>query len=187
MQAAAIRVLAAGGVLLVAQAVILHFMGQPTTSATHSLMIWAGQVHSPENSQQLSDWYTFSHVIHGILFYLGLWFFFPRMPMWKRFVIAVAIESAWEIFENTPMVIEHYRQQALAQGYVGDSVINSLSDTCAMMLGFLFASRAPIWATVAAALGFEAFTIYSIRDSLGLNILGFVWTPEFIAKWQSGN
>lgn len=173
--------------LVMAQAIILHLMGQPSVSATHSLMLWAGDVHSPENSQQLSDWYTFSHFIHGFLFYLLLWFFFPHWPVWKRFVAAVCIEVSWEIFENTPMVINHYRQQALAQGYVGDSVINSVSDTCAMIIGFLFASRAPLWATLTAAAGFEAFTLYSIHDSLGLNILGFFWTPEFIAKWQSLN
>jgi hypothetical protein len=171
--------------LLAFQALVLHLMGHPSVSTTHSLMLWAGEVHSRENSQQLTDWYTFSHIIHGFLFYFGLWLLFPRLPVWQRFILAVACESAWEILENTPVVIRHYRQQALAQGYVGDSIINSLSDSCAMMLGFFFASRIPVWATVAAALGLEAFTMYSVHDGLALNILGFFWTPEFIAKWQS--
>ena len=172
--------------LLAVQAFVLHAFGQPTMSLTHSLMLWAGDVHSAENSQQLSDWYTSSHVIHGFLFYLALWFFFPKLPVWKRFIIAVAIESTWEVFENTPMVINHYRQQTLAQGYVGDSIVNSLSDTCAMILGFLFAWRAPIWATIGAAIGLELWVLYWIHDNLALNVLGFFWTPEFIAKWQSG-
>jgi len=172
--------------LVALQALVLHFMGHPSVSTTHSLMVWVGEVHSRENSQQLTDWYTFSHVIHGFLFYVGLWLLFPKIPVWKRFILAVACEAAWEILENTPMVIRHYRQQALAQGYVGDSIINSLSDTCAMMLGFFLAWRMPVWATVAAAFGLEAFTIYWVHDGLTLNILGFFWTPEFIAKWQSG-
>ena len=167
------------------QALALHLMGQPSVSITHPLMLWVGDVHSRENSQQLTDWYTFSHIIHGFIFYFALWLLFPKTPLWKRFILAVAIEAAWEIIENTPMVIRHYRQQALAQGYAGDSILNSLSDTCAMMLGFFFASRIPVWATVATALGLEAFTIYSVHDGLMLNIIGFFWTPEFIAKWQS--
>jgi hypothetical protein len=115
--------------LLAFQALVLHLMGHPSVSTTHSLMLWAGEVHSRENSQQLTDWYTFSHIIHGFLFYFGLWLLFPRLPVWQRFILAVACESAWEILENTPVVIRHYRQQALAQGYVGDSIINSLSDS----------------------------------------------------------
>ena len=167
------------------QALVLHFLGQPSVSATHSLMLWAGDVHSAENSQQLTDWYTFSHIIHGFIFYGLLRYFFPKMPVWKRFLWAVAIESAWEITENTPMVINHYRQQALAQGYVGDSVINSVSDTLAMMLGFLWARFGPVWATVTAGIGFELFTGYFIHDGLTFNVIGMFWTPEFIAKWQN--
>ena len=187
MTPAIARTLGITALLVLLQALVLHFMGQPSASATHSFMLWAGDVHGAENSQQLTDWYTFSHLIHGFLFYLALSFIFPKMPVWKRFVLAVGIEAAWEIFENTPMVINHYRQQALAQGYVGDSVINSVSDTCAMMLGFLFASRAPVWLTVTAALGFELFTGYFVHDNLILNIIGFFWTPDFIANWQNGS
>ena len=181
-----LKIVLAPVALLALQALVLHLMGQPSLSTTHSLMLWVGDVHSRENSQQLTDWYTFSHIIHGFLFYLVLWLLFPTMPVWKRFILAVACESTWEMVENTPMVIRHYRQQALAQGYAGDSIVNSLSDTCAMIFGFFLASRIPVWATVAAGLGLEAFTIYSVHDGLTLNIIGFFWTPEFIAKWQSG-
>ena len=109
-------------------------------------MVWAGDVLSAENSQQLSDWYTFSHIIHGFIFYGALSLLFPRLSVFQRLAIAVSVEVAWEITENTPMVIQHYREQALAQGYTGDSVINSISDTVFMILGFLFAWRAPVWA-----------------------------------------
>ena len=172
--------------LLALQALVLHLMGHPGLSTTHSFMLWVGDVHSRENSQQLTDWYTFSHIIHGFIFYFVLGLLFPKMAVWKRFILAVAFEAAWEMIENTPIVIRHYRAQALAQGYAGDSILNSLSDTGAMMLGFFLASRIPVWATVAAALGLETFTIFSVHDGLTLNIIGFFWTPEFIAKWQSG-
>jgi hypothetical protein len=85
------------------------------------------------------------------------------------------------------MVINHYREQALAQGYTGDSIINSLSDTCAMIIGFLFASRAPVWATIALALGLEAWVGYSIRDNLTLNIVNLIHHFDFISSWQAGN
>lgn len=172
--------------LLTAQTLTLHFFGQPLLSKTHALMLWAGDVASVENSQQLTDWYTFSHIIHGFLFYLALWYFFPRLTIWQRLAIAVGIEVAWEIAENTPMVINHYREQALAQGYFGDSIINSLSDTCAMMAGFLFAWRMPIFFTIALGIFFELWVGYSIHDNLTLNVVGLFWTPEFITKWQTG-
>jgi len=171
--------------LIALQAFILFLFGQPLVSRTHSLMLWAGEVRSAENSQQLTDWYTFSHVIHGFIFYLALWYFFPKLTIWQRLALAVGIEVAWEITENTPMVIKHYREQALAQGYFGDSVINSVSDTCAMMLGFLVAWRLPILATVAIGVFLELWVGYWIHDNLTLNIIGFLWTPDFIARWQN--
>jgi hydrogenase/urease accessory protein HupE len=107
------------------------------------------------------------------------------MPLFARFAFAVGIEVAWEILENTPMVIEHYREQALAQGYVGDSILNSVSDTLMMVGGFILAWRLPAWASVALCILLEVFVMYMIRDGLALNIVGFVYTPEFIASWQS--
>lgn len=148
-------------------------------------MLWAGDVLSSENSQQLTDWYTFSHVIHGFIFYGLLWYFFPRMNLLARLALATGAEAGWEMLENTPMVIDHYRQQALAQGYVGDSVLNSISDTVAMIAGFLLAWRLPIVATIVLAVGFELFTGYFIHDGLLLNIIGMFWTPDFITNWQN--
>ena len=183
---AVLRALVAAVLLLALQAGALYLMGQPPFCECGSISLWSGVVLSAENSQQISDWYTFSHIIHGLLFYLGLWFFFPRMPMLWRFALAVGIEVSWEIFENTPMVIEHYRQQALAQGYIGDSILNSISDTIAMILGFLLAARAPAWASVGLVLALEVYVGAMIRDNLTLNILGFFAQPEFISNWQSG-
>jgi hypothetical protein len=173
-------------ILLALQAAVLHLFGQSLISKTHSLMLWAGDVLSAENSQQLSDWYTPSHIIHGFVFYFALWAIFrQRLTFWQRLAIATSIEVGWEMLENTPMVINHYREQALAQGYFGDSVINSLSDTAAMILGFFLAWRLPILTSVAICIGLELWVGYWIHDNLILNILGFVWTPEFIANWQT--
>ena len=108
------------------------------------------------------------------------------MPMAKRFLLALGAEAAWEVFENTPMVIEHYRQQALAQGYIGDSILNSISDTIAMAFGFFLAAKWPVFVITLLAIGMEVFVGFAIRDNLFLNVLGFVYQPDFITTWQTG-
>jgi len=175
-----------GGVALVAvQAIALYFMGQPSICECGFVKVWEGVVLSPGNSQHLSDWYTFSHILHGLLFYVGLWFLFPRLSVWARLLLALGIEIAWEILENTPMVIDHYRQQALAQGYTGDSVLNSVSDTIAMVVGFLLAWRLSVWTVVIIGLVLELFVLYVIRDNLTLNILNLIHQFDFISAWQA--
>ena len=171
---------------IVFQVLALSSLGQPPICTCGYVKLWENVVLSSGNSQHLSDWYTFSHVIHGFLFYLALWFFFPRMPLKWRLALALGIEAGWEVIENTPVVIDHYRQQALAQGYTGDSIINSLFDTLAALLGFLLAWRLPILAVVALGVGLELFVGLMIRDSLALNILNFIHVFPMIATWQAG-
>lgn len=166
------------------QAVILILLGQPIVCECGAIKLWEGQVLSSGNSQHLMDWYSPSHIIHGFAFFFLLTWLFPRMPVAARFALAVGMEGVWEVIENTPMVIDHYRQQALAQGYIGDSVINSLSDTFMAALGFIAASRLPWWAVVLIAILLECFTIYMIRDGLLFNIIGFV-APNLLGAWQA--
>jgi Protein of unknown function (DUF2585) len=172
--------------LLTAQASTLYFFGQPPICTCGYVKVWEGNVLSSENSQHLTDWYTFSHIIHGFIFYGILWALFPRMSVLHRLVLALGVEVAWEIIENTPMVIQHYREQALAQGYTGDSIINSVSDSLAMVAGFLLAWRLPLIATFAVPLALEAFVAYEIRDNLTLNIINLIHTFPAIHNWQSG-
>jgi hypothetical protein len=172
--------------LLGLQAFVLHLFGQPTIAADGTIKLWEGVVQGVGNSQHLSDWYTFSHVIHGLIFYAVLRWLFPQFTLGQRLLIAAVAEMGWELIENTPMVINAYRQQALAQGYTGDSGINSLSDTFAMIAGFLFASRAPVAYSIGIAIFLEAWVGYSIRDNLTLNVLNFLHHFEFIERWQSG-
>lgn len=172
--------------LIAVQAGVLYLFGQPPICTCGDVKLWEGVVLSSGNSQHLTDWYTFSHIIHGILFYLGLWYFFPRMDVWKRFLLAMGIEVAWEIIENTPMVINHYREQALAQGYTGDSILNSVSDTIAMVFGFMLARRLPVWVVVLLALILELFVAYMIRDNLTLNVMNLIHQFPAISSWQAG-
>lgn len=173
-----------GVALLVIQATVLYLFGQPVICTCDYIKLWEGVITSAGMSQHLSDWYSFSHIIHGFLFYLFIWAIFPRLSVWQRMLIAMSLEIGWEVAENTPMVIEAYRQQALARGYVGDSIINSLMDTGMMMLGFVLAWRLPMWIIVTLAIAMEIGVAYFIHDNLTLNIIGFIHHFPAIDAWQ---
>jgi hypothetical protein len=172
------------GIMLV-QALVLHGMGRVWLCTCGRIRLWVGDIWSPELSQQVTDWYTFSHFVHGILFYGLLRLFLPHLPVITRLAIAVGIEATWEIAENTPWVIEAYRAQALARGYVGDSVLNSLSDTLSMMAGFALAWKLPWRLTLALAVVMEIAVGYLVHDNPTLNILNFIHRFPAIEAWQS--
>lgn len=172
--------------VLALQATALHAMGQPTICTCGILRPWQGDVLGPENSQQLTDWYTFSHVLHGMIFYAGLRIFAPRLPLLAALGLALGIECAWELLENSPAVIDRYRAQALAQGYSGDSIVNSLSDTCAATLGFVLARTLPTRWSIGFAVAAELFTGAMIHDNLTLNVIQLVHPVDAIAAWQTG-
>ncbi len=172
--------------ILVAQIVILHLMGRLWICECGTVKLFEPVVNSPGNSQHLADWYTPSHIIHGFLFFGLGWLILRRAPLSARLSLAVVIEAAWEIAENSPIVIDRYRTTTMALGYSGDSIINSGMDTVFMALGFLAASRLPVWATVAIAIFFELFTGWLIRDNLTLNVLMLIWPVEAIKTWQGG-
>lgn len=164
----------------------LYLMGQPLICDCGYIKLWHGVVFSSENSQHISDWYTPSHVIHGFIFYWILYILFPKQSVWMRLFLATTIEVGWELFENTDFIISRYRETTIALDYFGDSIINSVSDTLAMIAGFLFAWRAPILATIILAIVLELFVGYIIRDNLTLNIIMLLYPFEGILEWQKG-
>jgi hypothetical protein len=134
----------------------------------------------------LADWYSPSHLVHGILFYAFLWLVARRWPVERRFLVALIVEATWEVVENTPMVIDRYREATAALGYTGDSVLNSLSDVAMMALGFLAARKLPVWASVLLLLALELVPLLVIRDNLTLNVWMLLAPSETIVSWQSG-
>jgi Protein of unknown function (DUF2585) len=173
------------GILLALHIGSLILLRQPIICTCGYVKLWHGNVLSAGNSQHITEWYTFSHIIHGFCFYLLMWFLFPRIPITQRFLLSLGIETGWEILENTLWLIQMYRKQALAVGYSGDSVINSVFDSVAMALGFVLAWRLPVWITIVLAVAMESFVGYFIHDNLALNILNSVHQFDFIREWQN--
>ncbi len=177
--------------LIVALAVALLFaMDRPPICTCGEVKLWHGVVQSNGNSQHVTDWYSPSHFTHGLIMYFFAWLLWRR---WKLFggrparwalPIAVLVEAAWEVIENTPMVIDRYRAVTVSWGYTGDSILNSAADIGWMVVGFLVAARLPVRASVALAIALELLTLWTIRDNLTLNVIMLFWPIEAIRQWQ---
>ena len=172
--------------VLAAAAVALRWQGRLWVCSCGRLLPWVGDAWSPDTSQHLFDPYSFTHVLHGFAFYGLLALALPRAGWRWRLWLGVALEAAWEVFENTEFVIRRYREATAALGYTGDTVVNSLGDVIACALGLLLARWLGALRTALLFLATEVVLLLWIRDSLLLNILLLLYPSETLKAWQSG-
>ena len=170
---------------------ILLAMGRPPICECGYVKLWHGQINDAGNSQHIADWYTPSHIIHGMIFYLLGWWLFVKRGIggangtrWGL-PLAVFLEAAWEVAENTPYVINRFRAVTANFGYSGDSVLNSFADIGWMAFGFWLALRLPWQVTLVLALIGELVAGYVVRDNLTLNVIMLLFPIEAIAEWQA--
>ena len=160
--------------IVAAIAALMFWMGRLPICKCGYIKLWHGGRGDSEISQHLADWYTYSHVLHGVIFYFLLWFVFRgRLSVAARLVIATLIEGAWELFENTPFIINRY-QDGGAATYTGDSIINSIGDLLAMMTGFGLTALLPVWATAALFVATEVTLYILIKNGFLLDFLGLL-------------
>ena len=171
--------------MIAMQALIEHAMGRVTICTCGYVKLWEGAVNSAGNSQHLSDWYSFSHLIHGFCFYLLFWLVGRRWPIGARFLAAIFLEISWEIIENSSFIIDRYRAETISLNYYGDSILNSVSDTLTAALGFWIAYYLPVRATVLVALAMEIGVGIAIRDNLTLNVLMLIHPIRAVKAWQT--
>jgi hypothetical protein len=175
------------GIALVAlQALTLWFMGRVVICTCGTVKLWHGIVQSSENSQQIFDWYSFSHVLHGFAFYWMMRLLLPRSPFGLWLALAIAFENFWEILENSDFIIDRYRTATISLDYFGDSIVNSVADNAAMIFGFAVAHKLPVWILIAVAAVIELALLWWIRDNLTLNIVMLLYPFAAIRNWQAG-
>lgn len=160
------------------------WMGRSPLGPDGKFGLWEGDIWSSENSQRFADPYSFSHFVHGVLFYGFLWLVALKLPVRYRLLMALAVEAGWELLENSPLIINRYREATIALGYTGDSVFNSLSDVLMMAIGFLFAARARTWVSVVVIIAMEVGCALWVRDNLTLNIIMLIHPFNAIKAWQ---
>ncbi len=161
-------------------------MGRSFLGPDGKFAFWEGSIWSAGCSQRLADPYSFSHIAHGIIFFAFLWLVARRLSVRHRFLIALLMEAGWELLENSPLIINRYREATMALGYAGDSIVNSLSDLSMMSLGFLLAWRANPWVTALVLVAMEVGCAIWVRDNLTLNVIMLIYPIDAIKVWQMG-
>lgn len=172
--------------IVVAATVMLAIQGRVVWCEAGDYLPWSWTIMSRHNSQHIIDAYSFTHILHGILEFWLIGLVFYKLPLTWRFVIAMFIESTWEVVENTSYIINRYREATLSLDYFGDSITNSLADIVCCGIGFAIAKKIGYWWSLALFIVTETILIFTIRDSLLLNILMLLYPLDVVRQWQLG-
>ena len=172
------------GLVLLLVIVLLRAEGRMFLCDCGHFAVWTSDACSSQTSQQLFDPYSFTHVLHGFLLFWLMALLFRRLSSSWQVLLAVLLEGAWEVFENTPFVIHKYRTETAALGYQGDTIVNSLGDLTCALVGFLLARKLGVrWSLIFFLLVEVVLTLW-IHDSLLLQILMLIRPVQAIKLWQ---
>lgn len=174
-------------VFVASMIVALYFQGRVWWCSVGDLSVWSSEIWTTHNSQHFVDPYTFTHILHGILYFWLAQLFFGKLPLGWRFVLVVSIECGWEILENSNFVIERYRSATISLDYYGDSILNSLADVLSCSLGAFLAYKLNFWRSLLYFVLTEVLLLFWIRDNLTLNVIMLIYPIEMIKNWQSGS
>ena len=172
--------------ILIVMVLQLHRQGRVVWCACGQYFPWAGDIWSSHNSQHFFDPYSFTHVLHGMIFCGLLVWLFPRLSVAWSLSLAVLIEAGWEVLENSTFIIQRYREATIGLGYEGDSIVNSLADILCCAFGFVLARRLGLWRSVLVFVVVELVLLFWVRDNLALNVLMLSFPIEAVKKWQKG-
>ena len=172
--------------ILIVMVIQLHRQGRVVSCACGQFFPWAGDIWSSHNSQHFFDPYSFTHVLHGMIFCGILVWLLPRLPVAWSLSLAVLIEAGWEVLENSTFIIQRYREATIGLGYEGDSIVNSLADILCCVFGFMLARRLGLWRSVLVFVVVELVLLFWVRDNLTLNVLMLTFPIKAIKTWQMG-
>jgi hypothetical protein len=173
--------------LPIVAAILLRLQGRVWWCKIGDYAIWSSDIWGSHNSQHLFDPYTFTHILHGVLYFWLTSLFLRNLPLPWKFFVAILIAGSWEILENSSFVIEHYRTETISLDYYGDSVINSISDIFSCAFGFWLTYYLKFWRSLAFFVIVEIILLFTIRDSLIVNIIMLVFPIDAIKNWQMGH
>jgi len=175
-------ILAVLGIFIIAGT--LYAWGQPLICTCGEVKLWIGSIYNSGNSQHIADWYTASHILHGVLIVLVGRLVFPRVGFGPLFLTAIITGVGWEVIEHTDFVLDAFRATTINQGYHGDSVLNAVADYIWMLGGFFvaYALRTPIVLGLVAVL--ELSAVFIARDSLALSTLMLIYPIDSVGAWQ---
>lgn len=174
-----------GGVLL-AMVVVLRLQGRRWICECGYVLAWTSNTNSADNSQQAFDPYTFTHILHGFAFIAFVHLLAPRISEIWKLVAALSLEAVWEVIENTNFIIERYRSETMALGYIGDTILNSFGDVLACALGAIVARQLGVFKTLVLVVLIEVALLLTVRDNLTLNIVMLFYPIDAIKHWQLG-
>ncbi|MEK6700704.1 MAG: DUF2585 family protein [Planctomycetota bacterium] len=175
----------AGLVVVIAMIVAMRIEGRIWYCALRDWSPWISDVWTPHCSQHIADPYSFTHFTHGLIFYGFFCLVARRLSFdWKLFG-AITIAAAWEVLENSPLIINRYRESTMSLDYLGDSVVNSTCDVLFCILGVYVARWIGLWRSLALFVAIEIGLLLTMRDNLTTNVIMLIHPIDAIKQWQS--